>query len=275
MPDLSKNRGGSGKGKGVTILGKRKASIGFVILILLILMELASRATDFSIASGLASIPTAFVWMGTHLLPTAESFSNFPTILDALWQTILMAIAATVLAAICALFFSLIGARTVSPNAIIARATRIVAAFFRNIPDVVWTIILLFSFGQNMLTGIITLFFTTFGMLTRYFVEVIDEVCEESTEALSATGASFFQIFAQGIYPSTIPEVINWTLFMVETNIRDATLIGILTATGIGYVFNLFYTRMDFASCGLVIISLAVIIIALELTSGRIKRVAV
>jgi len=259
----------------ISILGKRKISIGLVILVLLILIDIANKISGFGIIDGLISIPVSFGWMGTHLVPTAKSLSNLPDILGVLWQTILMAISATVLAAICALFFSLTGARTTSSNIVLARSVRIVAAFFRNIPDVVWTIILLFSFGQNMMTGIITLFFTTFGMLTRYFIEVIDEVCKDSTEALSASGANFIQIFAQGIYPSIIPEVIIWTLFMVETNIRDATLIGILTATGIGYIFNLFYTRMDFASCGMVIVSLAAVIITLELVSGRIKRMIV
>jgi len=263
------------KGKAIFLINKRKISIGFVMLILLLLIELANKVTGFGMIDGLSSIPAAFSWMGTHLVPTGKSLYNLHNILNALWQTILMAIAATVLAAICALFFSLAGSKTTSPNMILARAARIVASFFRNIPDVVWTIILLFSFGQNMLTGVITLFFTTFGMLTRYFIEIIDEVGKDCTEALSASGANFIQVFAQGVYPSIIPEALIWILFMVETNIRDATLIGILTATGIGYLFNLFYTRLDFASCGLVIVSLAAVIISLELISNKVKRMII
>lgn len=261
--------------KRFSALNRRKISIGLVVLILLVLVELSSRFVGFNLMDGFSSIPTAFAWMGTHLIPTGKSLGNLPGILNALWQTLLMAIAATVLAAIGALFFSLLGAKTTSSHIIIARAARIVAALFRNIPDVVWTIILLFSFGQNMLTGIITLFFTSFGMLTRYFIEVIDEVCSDSIQALYATGAGYLQVFTQGIYPTIIPEVIIWTMFMVENNTRDATLIGILTATGIGYLFNLFYTRMDFASCSLVIMLLAVAIIALELTTTTIKKVLV
>ena len=251
---------------------RRQLSAGLIVLTILVLVSLAARATDFGVIAGLRSVPAAFAWMGTHLVPSTKSLARLPEILSALQQTILMAIAATVLAAMCALFFSMAGAKSTSPHVVLARATRIVAAFFRNIPDVVWTIILLFSFGQNMLTGVITLFFTTFGMLTRYFVEVIDEVGPAPMEALSACGASFPQIFTQGIFPSAIPQVIVWTMFMVETNIRDATLIGILTATGIGYIFNLFYTRMDFGSCGLIIMLLAVVIVSLELISGAIKK---
>lgn len=257
------------------VLRRRQLSIGLIILGLLVLVNLAATTTGFGVIAGLRSIPAAFGWMGTHLIPTEKSWSHLPDILSALEQTVLMAIAATVLAALCALFFSLAGARSTSSSAVLARSARIIAAFFRNIPDVVWTIILLFSFGQNMLTGVITLFFTSFGMLTRYFIEVIDAICQESSEALAAAGANYLQIFAQGIYPSIIPEVIVWTLFMVETNIRDATLIGILTATGIGYVFNLFYTRMDFGSCGLIILLLAVVIVTLELVSGKVKELIV
>ncbi|MCL2653030.1 MAG: ABC transporter permease subunit [Propionibacteriaceae bacterium] len=259
----------------LSVLGRRNISVGLVVLVLLLIVELSSQATDFSLADGLTSVPTALLWMVTHLVPTAKSLTNLPDILSALGQTILMAVAATVLGAICALFFSLMGARTTSPSVILTRAARVVASFFRNIPDVVWTIILLFSFGQNMITGIITLFFTSFGMLTRYFIEVIDEIGSDTMEALRSTGANYFQTFAQGIYPSIIPEVVVWTMFMVETNIRDATLIGILTATGIGYVFSLFYTRLDFATCGLIIVALAVVIITLELVSSQIKKMIV
>ena len=55
------------------------------------------------------------------------------------------------------------------------------------------------------------------------------------------------QTVFQGVVPSAISEIITWILFMIETNIRSSTLIGILTATGIGYLFDLYYKRLDYA----------------------------
>lgn len=150
---------------------------------------------------------------------------------------------------------------------------RIIAAFFRNVPDVVWAMLLMFSFGQNILTGFFALFFTTFGMLTRAFIETIDEVSSSCIEALQASGASFIQIVFQGIIPSSITGIVTWVLYMIETNIRSSTLIGMLTATGIGYLFDMYYKRLDFSSASLVVLLIIVMVIAIETFSNLIRRV--
>jgi phosphonate transport system permease protein len=130
----------------------------------------------------------------------------------------------------------------------------------------------LFSFGQNILTGFFALFFATFGMLTRAFIETIDEVSADCVEALHATGATYMQTVFQGIIPSSMPEIISWILYMIETNIRTSTLIGILTATGIGYLFDLYYKRLDYGSASLVVISIVVLVIIIEIISNQIRK---
>ena len=138
------------------------------------------------------------------------------------------------------------GSKTTCVNAVVGRIVRIVAAFFRSVPNVVWAMLLLFSFGQNILTGFLALFFYTFGLLTRAFIETIDEVSASCVEALRATGASFMQIVFQGIVPVMIAEIITWVLYMIETNIRDATLVE--HVSGDGYRLSL---RFIFQASGL------------------------
>ncbi len=60
---------------------------------------------------------------------------------------------------------------------------------------------------------------------------------------------------------------------MIETNIRSATLIGILTGTGIGFVFDLYYKSVDYNTASLVVIAIAVSILMLEAVSNYIRRV--
>ena len=172
-----------------------------------------------------------------------------------------------------AFFFSLLGSNITRINGILKRIVRIVAAFFRNVPDVVWAMLLMFSFGQNVLTGFFALFFTTFGLLTRAFIETIEEVSSNCVEALDATGANFFQKVFQGIFPSSLPGITTWVLYMIETNIRSSTLIGILTATGIGYLFDLYYKRLDFASASLVVLSIVILVLVIETVSNKIRKV--
>ena len=149
---------------------------------------------------------------------------------------------------------------------------RAVASLFRNIPVVAWAFILLFSFKQSEFTGFFALFLTSFGYLTRCFLESIDEMGSGPVEALRAAGATYGQIVAQAVIPMSITSVVSWVLYMIETNIRDATLIGLLTGTGIGFVFDVYYKSFRYDVAGLVILAIILAVVACELTSNFVRR---
>jgi len=256
-----------------SVFVKRKRTFTLAFLGVAVLFAISVVVTDYDIIGGFESIPKAVTWIAKNLVPDEKAWTRLPIILEFLMETALVSVAVTVCAAICAFFFSLLGTKTTNANMFIARAVRIVAAFFRNVPDVVWAILLLFSFGQNVLTGFFALFFYTFGTLTRAFIETIDEVCASCVEALHATGATNMQIVFQAIIPCTMSIIVSWILYMIETNIRSSTLIGVLTATGIGYLFDIYYKRMDYGSASLVVISIVVLVIAIEIISNQIRKV--
>ena len=236
------------------VFRKRKITYTIVFVVILGVYFFASAITQFHLQEGLAAFPKAFLWIGQNLIPDALAIRRFPKIMDKLIETALLSVAVTVIAAVFAF-------------------VRIIAAFFRNVPDVVWAMLLMFSFGQNILTGFFALFFTTFGMLTRAFIETIDEASSSCIEALHASGANFIQTVFQGVIPSVIPGIVTWVLYMIETNIRSSTLIGILTATGIGYLFDMYYKRLDFSSASLVVLLIIAMVIAIELISNHVRKV--
>lgn len=259
--------------KTMDIFQKRKITYTLVFLSLILIFCGASLVTQFHLAEGIQSFPAALHWIFSNLIPDETAMERLPKILDKLVETALLSVAVTVLAGICAFFFNLLGSGITKIHWSINRLVRIVAAFFRNVPDVVWAMLLMFSFGQNILTGFFALFFTTFGLLTRAFIETIDEVGSNCVEALEATGGRFIHVVFQGILPSSLPGVITWVLYMIETNIRSSTLIGILTATGIGYLFDLYYKRLDFSSASLVVLSIVVLVLVIEGVSNKIRKV--
>ena len=256
-----------------SVFTKRKRTFTLVFLGVIALFIGSSLVADYSLIGGFESIPKAIIWMAKNLIPDEKAWTRLPNILTKLIETALVSVAVTVCAAVCSFFFSLLGTKTTKANPWVARLVRVIAAFFRNVPDVVWAILLLFSFGQNVLTGFFALFFYTFGTLTRAFIETIDEVSASCVEALHATGATSLQMVFQGIIPSSMPTMISWILYMIETNIRNSTLIGVLTATGIGALFDIYYKRMDFGSASLVVISIVLLVIAIEITSNQIRKV--
>ena len=257
----------------IEVLEKRKRTIILVLLLIIVFCIISSKITDFNSLKGLLSIPDAFLWMITNFIPEANSFSKLPNILNKLIETILLSVAATTVAAGFALFFGVMGSKVTKVNGIISTVSRFIASVSGNVPDAVWAMIFLLSFGQNVLTGYFALFFVSFGVLTRAFIETIDESSINSIEALEASGASYPQIVFQAVIPSSMTQMISWILYMVETNIRSSTLIGILTGTGIGFVFDLYYKSMNYGVASLVVISIVIAVFIIEFISNYVRRV--
>lgn len=254
------------------VLARRNRIITAVFLVVAVLFALCSNITNFNIVKGMTSVPIAVAWMFKNFIPDVSSLSKIPDILDKLIETILLSIAATTIASVFALFFGVMGSKATRVNNFLSTFSRFIASAFRNIPDAVWAMIFLLSFGQNILTGYFALFFVSFGILTRAFIETIDESGIGVIEALEATGASYFQIIFQAVIPSAMSQMISWILYMIETNIRSSTLIGILTGTGIGFIFDLYYKSMKYNVAGLVILSIVLLVFTIEFISNRVRR---
>lgn len=252
---------------------KSKTQLTVFWIILIGITVFSAKLTNFNILNGIQTLPKAFSWIVSNLYITEQSLEKFPSVMDKLIETIFLSITSTTTAGVVALFLALMGSQTTKVNNFFASLSRIVASVYRNIPIVAWALILLLSFGQNALTGYFALFLATFGFLTRAFIETIDETSSSSVEALRASGATYFQVVAKAVIPECSPQMISWILYMVETNIRSSTLVGILTGTGIGFMFDLYYKNMDYNVVSLITMSIVVVVIGIELISNYVRRV--
>jgi phosphonate transport system permease protein len=252
----------------------RRRNEGIIFFALLAVLTVGSIIiTRYDVLKGFTSIAKAFIWGITNFYPDAASMLKLTDILLKLRETVLMSIASTTVAAVLAIPLALAGSRTTRMNGLMSIASRGIASLFRNIPLVAWAMVLMLAFSQNPLTGFLALFFGSLGFLTRAFMETIDEVGNNPVEAVQATGAGYFHVIFQAVLPSSMPQMISWLLYMIETNIRNATLVGILTGTGIGFSFDLYYKRLDYHTASLVVILIIITVIAIEFISNKIRRV--
>lgn len=257
---------------GSYFLRKRLNTLFFCALVLVLTM-IAIIITEYDVVKGFTSVPKAAEWAVSNFVPNEKALDKLPDIIDKLIETLLVSIAATSTAAVFALVFAVLGSQKTGIGGPFSMVSRWIATVFRNIDVAAWSMILLFSFGQNVLTGYLALFFCSFGFLTRAFMESIDEMSMSSVEALRATGAGYIHIVAHSVIPSSLPQLISWVLFTIETNIRQATLIGILTGTGIGFLFNLYYKSLNYASASMAVIAIVVAIMIIESVSNYVRRV--
>lgn len=233
----------------------------------------SSVVCNFSLTYALGSIPAAFAWLFANFVPTAESLSELPLVLDQALSTVLDSVAATVLSAVLGIVLAVLGSRTVGVECAPVRVViRVVASIFRNVPMIAWALLLLLSFKQNEFTGFLALAITTFGQLTRFFLDTFDEIPTGPIEALRSCGAGYWQVVFQAGLPLAVADLMSWMLYMVETNIRSATLIGLLTGTGIGFVFQIYYNSFRYDCAGLVILVTVVLVLLIEGVSNKARR---
>lgn len=202
-------------------------------------------------------------------------FNEMGRMMRELWLTIAVSIGSTVVASVFAFFASLCASEAVSLNKTLGRAATSLGLICRNVPIYVWQLLLgmIFYMGGFFLAFLI-IFITSLGFLIRTFQETIDETSSSSIEALEATGASKMKIITNAVIPDTLAQLVSWTLFCIETNIRSSSLIGYLTGSGIGFLVS-FYRgfKRDLPSTLGVIIVIAVSLILWDFISNKLRGV--
>jgi phosphonate transport system permease protein len=190
-----------------------------------------------------------------------------PFVKRTLWsgvETIAVSLIGTVLAVLIALPLGIISSRTTlrglyvleerrrSPflyhlRALPYWASTLSLNLLRSIPELFWALIFILAVGLGPFAGVLALGFHTGGVLGKLFSEVIENVDPRPLEALQTTGASVASILAYGTFPLALPQLLAYTLYRWEVNIRAAAIIGVVGAGGLGrdiYVaISLFHYR--------------------------------
>lgn len=252
---------------------KKQLHTAVVIGSAIVLYVLSAMLTGFTAWNGLTGIPRGIYWLFRSFLPSKASLAVFPLILKTLMHTAIIAVTASTAAAIAAVGVAVAGSDITGHFFPLRMVLAALAALFRNIPLPAWSILLLLSFKQNAVTGFLALFFITAGHLTRAFTEIIDTHAEESYTALEAAGVPYLSIIIHGVLPNTVPLFMSWLLYAIETNVRDSALIGILTGTGIGFLFNLYFKSFRYAEAGLIICVLMGTVLCIDGVSNAIRRI--
>ncbi|MCC7667752.1 ABC transporter permease subunit [Liquorilactobacillus satsumensis] len=242
-----------------------------IVGILALFYLMAAFFLDYDLSS-LSTLSDGWTWLFKYFIPDHQSTAILATIISQIFKTFLIAVAATSCAAFLALILAILGVKSAGLPVIFGILIKGFASILRNIPLTAWALILVFSFKQNNFTGFLTLLFMALGFLTRAFIETIEDYGSEKITALQVTGASYPQIVFQAMLPELTTPLLEWVLYMLENNIRDAVLVGLLTGSGVGFLFDLYFKSLRYHAAGLVILGIIVLVITWELLSIQIKR---
>ena len=151
------------------------------------------------------------------------------------WETLAMSALGTLLAAGAGLALALPASRLFENHAAWGRApTRLLLNALRSIPELVWAALLLISAGLGPLAGTLALALHTTGVLGRLFAEAIENAPPGPGAALRAQGVGNGRVFLYATLPQVLPQLMSYTLYRWENNIRAAAVLGVVGAGGLG-----------------------------------------
>jgi phosphonate transport system permease protein len=151
------------------------------------------------------------------------------------WETLAMSALGTLIAAALGLALALPASRLHEGDAAWGRGpTRLVLNVLRSIPELVWAALLLISAGLGPFAGTLALALHTAGVLGRLFAEAIENAPPGPGAALRAQGVENGRVFLFATLPQILPQLLSYTLYRWENNIRAAAVLGVVGAGGLG-----------------------------------------
>jgi phosphonate transport system permease protein len=153
----------------------------------------------------------------------------------ALFTTVQIALTATLLSGIMALVLGPLAARNVAPNAAVRGLARGLLLAIRAVPELILAIVFIILSGLGQQAGTIALAIGGLGLLGKLVADSLEETPPGPEIAVRAAGSTRLQVFFAATFRLNIPAFIGHSLYLFDTNLRAATLLGIVGAGGIGY----------------------------------------
>ena len=210
-----------------------------------------------------------FIDILNRMLP--PDFSNFKGLIYSMFETIEIAFLGTFIAIILSIPVGLFSARNLAPNYLVFLIARIITIFFRAIPEFIIAMILVIAVGFGAIPGVLALGLHTMGFLAKFYAEDIEHVNKGPIEALKSSGASKRQIIAFAVIPQIIPSFVANNLYILDRNIRMATMLGIVGAGGIGYELLSSFRMFEYQKVSAIIIIIFITIFIIDHLSSLIR----
>lgn len=211
--------------------------------------------------------------------PPEVSTGFLRKIVAASGETLAMSALGTVLAAVGGMVLALPASRT--PGAAAARTgwttlargpTRLLLNALRAVPELVWAALLLISAGLGPLAGTLALALHTTGVLGRLFAEAIENGPSAPAEALRAQGNGAVAVFWYATLPQILPQLISYTLYRWENNIRAAAILGVVGAGGLGQMLAFHMGLFQMGKTATVLLAMLLLVAVVDGVSYGVRR---
>jgi phosphonate ABC transporter permease subunit PhnE len=163
------------------------------------------------------------------------------------------------------------GSTNLSPRWLVF-ISRLIMNCVRTIPSLIWALLAVAIVGANPLAGVIGLTFYSVGYLGKFFSDAFESVHIDVARALRAAGARTIQAFQYGMWPHAKPLVWSYSLWMLEYNIRAASIVGIVGAGGVGLQLHTYQEYYQWDKFATVLLFMFLLVSVLDLLGERVRN---
>ena len=199
------------------------------------------------------------------------SLRDWPSYSLQMLETVQMALWGTALAVVFGMPFAILSAANVSPQWIVQPVRRLMDAC-RAINEIVFALLFVVAVGLGPLAGILALAIHNIGIVAKLFSEAVEAIDPRPVEGIRATGASRLQEVIFGVVPQVMPLWSSFTLYRFETNVRSATVLGIVGAGGIGQSLYENIRAFQYAETATIVIIVVITVMLIDVLSARIRK---
>jgi phosphonate transport system permease protein len=247
---------------------RRSARVAAVALILIAFIAMCINV-DLTPAAFARGFSKMLNLLGGMFPPSANG--GEARILGALAKTFAMAVAGTALAVAGALPLGLLGAKTLVRQPVIHFIVRRTFDLFRGIPALVWALMLIVAFGLGTFAGVIALALSDIPRLAKLYAEALENADTRPQEGIRAAGGGAVEAIRFGLMPQVAPIMSSQSLYMLESNFRNAAILGIVGAGGIGFELEERIRIFAFDQVAWIVIAYVICVMALDAVSERIR----
>ena len=198
--------------------------------------------------------------------------NTFPqTVVGATLETVQMALAGTFLALLVAFPLGFLAARNTTPHRLVYYGVRTALNLVRTVPDLALGLLFVAAVGLGAFAGTLALAIHTATVLGKLLSESVENIDEGVVEAIRATGAGYAQILSFAVLPQILPDLISFTLYRLETNIRAASVLGLIGAGGIGYLMNTSFRTFQYQEAAAIVLVLIALVMLVDYLSSRLR----
>jgi len=202
-------------------------------------------------------------WAAVAELPWSSLFAS-------LVETLQMSLIGTTVGVLFAIPLAAMAAENIGPLWLRV-PMRFTLNIIRTVPSLIWALLFVAAVGVGSFAGILALVFYSIGYLTKFFYEAFEGVDPGPQSALKEMGAGGAQRFLNAVWPAARPAFLSSSLFMLEYNVRAASVLGIVGAGGIGFYLMMFAEYRNFTAVLACLVMLLVVVQAMDTVSKRLR----